>query len=181
MVLSGKQAVCMRLARVAAGLVLCAVGARGAGDPEVDRWFARHSEAEWRPLVEKWGASKAAMVSPVENLMLPLDYYPSGRVKAVLRAQKAQMLLEGLIFAEGVRVEMLAEDGQTDARLTAEGCLFDRNSKQGYCEGAVNVEKSGDRLKGRGMYFSMEQQFIKILAECEIRTHRMQHLKIGRL
>lgn len=70
MVLSGKQAVRMRLARVAAGLVLCAAGARGAGDPEVDRWFVQHSEAEWRPLAEKWGASKAAMVSPVENLIL---------------------------------------------------------------------------------------------------------------
>ncbi len=181
MVLSGKQTGRMRLALAAAGLLLCASGVRGAGDPEVDRWFNRHTDAVWRPLAEKWDASKAAMTSPVDKLMLPLDYYPSGRIKSVLRAQKAQMLLEGLVFAEGVRVEMLAEGGQIDSWMTADACLFDRNTKEGYCEGVVNVEKSGDRLKGRGMYFSMEQQFIKILAECEIRTHRMQQLKIGRL
>jgi hypothetical protein len=179
MVLFGKRNGRVRLL-LAAGLLLCGGRACGAADLEVDRWFARHPETLWRPFVEKWGVSKAAMTSPVENLTLPLDYYSNGRVRAVLHAQKAQMLLEGMIFAEGVRVDMLAEDGRPDGRLTAEGCLFNRTTKQGYCEGAVSVEKSGDRLKGRGMYFSMEQQFIKILAECEIRTQRIQ-LNFGRL
>jgi hypothetical protein len=116
----------------------------------------------------------------VENLTLPLDYYVSGRIRAILRAQKAQLLPDGLVFAEGVRVDMLTEGGQPDGWLKAEACLFDRTAKKGYCEGAVSVEKGGDRLKGRGMYFSFEQQFIKILGECEIRTHRIQ-LNIGRL
>ncbi|MEI7902218.1 MAG: hypothetical protein WCK89_18355, partial [bacterium] len=111
---------------------------------------------------------------------LPLDFYSNGCIRAVLRAQKAQILLDGLLFAEGVCVDMRTEDGQPDGRLTAEGCLFDRKTKQGYCEGAVSMEKSGDRLKGRGMYFSTEQQFIKILGECEIRTHRIQ-VNFGRL
>ena len=180
MVLFGNQVWRGRRALTAAGLLLCGGAARGAGDPDVDRWFARHSEAVWRPLAEKWGVSKAAMTSPVENLTLPLDYYPSGRSRAVLRAQKAQILMEGLIFAEGVCVDMFTEGGQPDGQLTAAGCLFDRKAKQGYCEGAVSVAKSGDRLKGRGMYFSMDEQFIKILAECEIRTRRIQ-LNLGRL
>ncbi len=175
--LFGKQA---RGALAAAGLLLCGGAACGAGDPEADRWFMRHTEALWRPLAEQWAASKAAMTSPVENLTLPLDYYSSGRIRAVLRARKAQLLSDGLVFSEGVRVDMLTEDGQPDGRMTAEACLFDRKTKQGYCEGAVSMEKGGDRLKGRGMYFSFEQQFIKILAECEIRTHRMQ-MNFGRL
>jgi hypothetical protein len=177
MVLCGKQA--WQVLAVA-GLLLCRGVACGAADPEVDRWFTRHTEALWRPLAEKWGASKAAMTSPVENLTLPLDYYVSGRIRAILRAQKAQLLPDGLVYAEGVRVDMLTEAGQPDGWLKAEACLFDRTAKKGYCEGAVSVEKGGDRLKGRGMYFSFEQQFIKILGECEIRTHRIQ-LNIGRL
>lgn len=175
--LSGRQT---WSALATAGLLLCGGAARGAGDPEVDRWFTRHTEALWRPLAEKWSVSKAAMTSPVENLMLPLDYYSSGRIKTVLRAQKAQILLDGLVFAEGVCVDLLAEDGQVDGRLRAEACLFDRTAKHGYSEGPVSFEKSGDRLKGRGMYFSFEQQFIKILGECEIRTHRIQ-MNLGRL
>ena len=167
-----------RLVGVAAALAFCAVWA--AEDPEVDHWFTRHSEAPWHPLVEKWGPMKAAMTAPVENLTLPLDYYDSGRMKAVLRARKAQMFPDNLIFAEGVTVDMLTEDGKPDGRLTADGCLFDRDSKRGYCEGAVGLVKGTDRLKGRGMYFSIEDQFIKILSECEIRTYRIP-LKLGRL
>ena len=151
-----------------------------AGDPEVDRWFARHTDQVWRPLADKWGAAKAAMTSPVENLTLPLDYYPNGRTKAVLRAKKSQIVAQGMIYAEGVSVDLLTVDGQPDGKLVADGCLFDRVSKQGYCEGSVSVVKGTDRIKGRGMYFSIEEQFIKILSECEIRTGRIP-LKLGRL
>lgn len=164
----------------AAGLLLCGGLALGGEDPEAEHWFGRHPDAIWQPLVEKWSASKAAMVSPVENLMLPLDYYDNGRMKAVLRAKKAQMLADGLIFGEDVTVDLLTEDGKPDGRLTAEGCLFNRETKHGYCEGAVGMVKGTDRLKGRGMYFSIGEQFIKILSECEIRTSRIP-LKAGRL
>jgi len=158
-----------------AGLLFGGAPAFGAEDPDVARWFNRHPAEEWRPLVEKWSTVKSAMTSPVENLMLPLDYFPNGGLKAQLRAKKAQMFLDGLIFAEGVNVELLTEDGKPDGRLTAEGCLFDRKAKRGYCEGRVTVEKSGDRLKGRGMCFSIDDQFIKILNDCEIRTSRVRN------
>jgi hypothetical protein len=163
-----------------AGLLLGGWCAWGADDPDVERWFARHTDQVWRPLAAKWASSKAAMTSPVENLTLPLDYFASGRIKAVLRAVKAQMMPEGVIFAEEVSVDLLTEDGSLDGRLTAEGCLFDRKEKHGYCEGSVNVVKGTDRIKGRGMYFSTEEQFIKILSECEIRTSRIPS-KLGRL
>jgi len=169
--------------RAACAAALLAAGAQhlfGAGDPETDRWFNRHADANWRQLAERYAPTKAAMATPVENLLLPLDHHPNGRVKAQLRAKKAQIFLDGLIFAEGVSVELLTDDGKPDGNLTAEGCLFDRNTKQGYCEGIVSLEKSGDRLKGRGMYFSFEEQYIKILGECEIRTSRIKN-NFGRL
>ena len=165
---------------MAAAVVLLAAAASAAGDPEADHWFMRHTEAEWRPLAERWAEVKAQMTTPVENLALPLDHYPSGRVKARLRAEKAQIFMDGMVFAEGVDVELLTEEGTPDGRLTAEGCLFDRKEKHGWCEGLVSVDKDGDRLKGRGMYFSIEAQFIKIMAECEIRTNRMKN-NFGRL
>lgn len=165
---------------VAAAVALLAVSAIPADDPATDYWFDRHSEAEWRPLADRWAAVKAEMTTPVEHLALPLDYHANGRVKARLRAEKAQIFLDGMVFAEGVEVELLTEDGSPDGRLNAEGCLFDRKAKHGWCEGLVSVEKDGDRLKGRGMYFSIEAQFIKIMSECEIRTNRMKN-NFGRL
>lgn len=169
------------LCRVALGVFL-GVGATvfSAEDPVVERWFARHGDALWRPLAEKWPAAQAAMTAPVEKLVLPLDHYPNGRARAIFRAEKSQLLSDGLIYAEGVAVDLLTESGEPDGRLTAEGCLFDRTKKEGYCEGLVSVVKGSDRLKGRGMYFSIEAQFIKILSECEIRTRRIP-VKVGRL
>jgi hypothetical protein len=164
----------------AAAALLSAGAAWAEDDPEVDRWFKRHTDAEWRPLAERWASVKAAMQMPTENLSLPLDFYPDGRVKARLRAKKAQVFLDGMIFAEGVEVDMLAADGRPDGKLIAEGCLFDRSAKHGYCDGRVSVEKDGDQLKGLGLYFSIDGQFIKIMAECEIRTNRMRN-NFGRI
>jgi len=164
----------------AAAAALCGCFALGAGDPDVERWFGRHPDELWRPLADKWNVSKAAMVTPVENLTLPLDYYDNGRMKAVLHAVKAQMFDDGLIFSEGVVVDLFTVDGKSDGRLTADACLFNRQDKHGYSEGIVHLVKGSDRIKGRGMYFSIDEQFIKILSECEIRTSRIP-LKLGRL
>jgi hypothetical protein len=164
----------------AASLLLGGLLNAAEADPDVDKWFARHTEALWRPLAEKMAGAKAGMTSPVENLALPLDYHANGRIKAVLRAARSQIVSDGMIYAETVSVEMLTDEGLQDGRLQAEACLFDRENKQGYCEGVVSVLKGTDRLKGRGMYFSIEAQFIKILSECEIRTQRIP-VKVGRL
>lgn len=165
---------------MAVGLWVGAREARAGVDAESDRWFERHTEQLWQPLREKYREAAAVMNTPVENLMLPLDYHPNGRLRAVLRASKSHMLADGLIFTQGVTVDLMTAEGTPDGQLTAEGCLFDRNAKHGYCEGAVTVVKGTDRIKGRDMYFSIENQFIKILSECEIHTFRIP-LKFGRL
>jgi hypothetical protein len=76
-----------------------------------------------------------------------------------------------------VRVTILTVDGKPTC--DAQDCLFDRR-KHGYCRGQVHAVMGTDRLKGLGMYFSIEEQFIKILSECEIRTSRIPS-KLGRL
>ncbi|MDD4101383.1 MAG: hypothetical protein PHU80_01965 [Kiritimatiellae bacterium] len=162
--------------------VLCLLlgGAWAQGDSETDRWFERSSDEGWRALAERWHDVKESMTSPVENLMLPIDHFPNGRVKAMLAAKKAQVFLDGIIFAEDVTVDLFNDKGKLDGRLTAEGCIFDRNTKTGYCEGPVSMEKEGDRLKGLGMFFSFDRQSIKILGKCEIRTRRIRN-NFGRL
>ncbi len=165
----------------AAGLLFC--GGRtwaAAAGLDAEQWFARHTDQVWQPLAAKWDEAKASMASPVENLMLPLAYYENGRMRAVLRAKRAQLMGEEMVFAEDVRVDLLTVDGKPDGCLMAQDCLFDRLSKHGYCRGQVHAVMGTDRLKGLGMYFSIEEQFIKILSECEIRTSRIPS-KLGRL
>lgn len=164
----------------AAILLLCAVRGRAGDKSDADRWLERPPDEGWRALAERWQPVKASMTSPVENLLLPLDHFPNGRVRAQLAAKKAQVFSDGIIFAEDVTVALFNDRGEPDGCLTAEGCIFDRSTKNGYCEGPVSMEKEGDRLKGRGMYFSFERQSIKILGDCEIRTRRIRN-NFGRL
>ena len=150
-------------------------------EARVTRWLTnRQVVASWNVLVDKWDVSKAAMTSPIENLMLPVDHYADGRKRIVLIAKRAQILSESLVYAEGVRLEMLTPDGKSDGIVLADDCLLDQKTKRGYCRGKVDVTKGTDHIKGRGMMFSGEDQFIKVLSECEIRTFRIPS-NFGRL
>jgi hypothetical protein len=164
-------------------LAVCYVQAENAEPAEarVTRWLTnRQDVASWQVLVDKWDASKAAMTSPIENLMLPVDHYADGRKRIVLIAQRAQILSETLVYAEGVTLQMLTPDGKSDGIVLADDCLLDQKTKRGYCRGKVDVNKGTDHIKGRGMMFAGDDQLIKILSECEIRTFRIP-AKFGRL
>lgn len=154
------------------GLIQVASGEEG--DQAMDGLFTRYPDSRWQELAGRWESAKQAMIEPAENIILPLDHFSNGRLRAQLRAGKAQIFADGLIFAEDLTVEMFDEEGRADGMLKAEGCVFDRSKKHGYCEGNVSMEKDGDRLSGRGMYFSFEGQFIKILDNCAIYTRRFK-------
>jgi hypothetical protein len=165
------------------GLVTCYVQAENVETAEarVTRWLTnRQDVTTWQVLIDKWDASKAAMISPIENLVLPVDHYADGRKRIVLIARRAQILSETLVYAEDVKLEMLTPDGKSDGIVLADDCLLNQTTKRGYCRGKVTVTKGTDHIKGRGLMFSGSDQFIKILSECEIRTFRIP-AKFGRL
>jgi len=150
-------------------------------EARVTRWLTnRLDSATWQVLIDKWDASKAAMTSPIENLVLPVDHYADGRKRIVLIARRAQILSETLVYAEGVKLEMLTPDGKSDGIVLADDCLLDQKTKRGYCRGKVDLTKGTDHIKGRGLMFSGDDQFIKILSDCEIRTFRVP-ARLGRL
>lgn len=138
-------------------------------------------DAVCRELAGRWETAEAGMDAPMERLMLPLEYHPDGEIKARLFAEEAQLFDNGnTVFARKVRVELLTPEGEPDGELLADGFLFDRKIKCGYCKGAVRVVKDGDQIKGVGLFFSSQREFIKILSNCEIRTSRFKGV-FGRL
>lgn len=166
-----------------ASLILFAAagGVWAAEKAAVEEKAVKQAAAPWEPLALRWDGVKAAMTTPIENLTLPLEHHPNGRVKVRLHAKLAQIFDEGdTIFAETIRVELLTDQGKPDGELKADGCLFDRKTKCGYCKGRVFMKKDGDQIKGQGLFFSSEREFIKILGSCEIRTHRFQE-SFGRI
>ncbi len=176
----------LRLAICAFAAAFTVFGGESAAKPEAVAAPAPETPAAkpetpkitWQELEQRWESFRAAMDSPMENLTLPLEYFPDGRVKARLQAGKAQVFDKNTIFAENVKVELLNNDGNVEAVLTTDDCLLDRPSKQGYCRGAVKVDWGSEHIKGRGLYFSATDEFLKILSECEIRTRRFSGIKL---
>ena len=115
----------------------------------------------------------AKIESPAENVVFPLESFPDGSVKSRLTAARAQMFTDSeYIWGEGIRVEQYREVGSTNvwASLTAENCIVDRKTKSGWVEGNATMVYGDSSVKGRGIYFSLPREFIKILSKCEIRT-----------
>lgn len=116
--------------------------------------------------------------TPAENVSFPLETYPNGTVKSRLRAGRAYMFLDtGFIWGENIRVEQYKEDGKTvEGFLTADNCIVDRKAKSGWVQGNAHMNWDGTTVKGRGIYFSFDREFIKILSQTEIRA---KSLKLG--
>lgn len=109
--------------------------------------------------------------APAENVLIPLETFSDGKVKSKITAEKAQMFPDtGLIWGKGILVQQFKEDGSLYASLKAENCVVDRKSKSGWVEGSAEMSYGTSTVKGRGIYFSLEKEFIKIFSQSEIRT-----------
>ena len=109
---------------------------------------------------------------PAENVTFPLETYPNGIVKSRLMAKRAFMFIDtGFIWGEGIRVEQYKPDGkEIEAFLAADNCVVDKKTKSGWVKGNAHMDWDGTSIKGRGIYFSFNREFIKIFSQTEIRT-----------
>ncbi len=143
------------------------------------KWLAeRGDDSDMLRLQSEYAECVKKIDAPAENVALPLEYYPNGIVKSRLKAQKAYMFADtGFIWGENIKVEQYKEDGRTvEAYLTADNCIVDRKSKSGWVEGNAQMDWDGTSIRGRGIYFSFDREFIKIFSQTEIRT---KALKLG--
>lgn len=143
------------------------------------KWLAeRGDDSDMFRLQSEYAECVKKIDAPAENVALPLEYYPNGIVKSRLKAQKAYMFADtGFIWGENIKVEQYKEDGRTvEAYLTADNCIVDRKSKSGWVEGNAQMDWDGTSIRGRGIYFSFDREFIKIFSQTEIRT---KALKLG--
>ena len=144
---------------------------------ESEKWLAkRGDDSDMLRLRAAYDDCQKKIDTPAENVTFPLETYPNGIVKSRLRAKKAFMFIDtGFIWGEGIRVEQYKPDGKTvESYLTADNCIVDRKSKSGWVEGNAHMDWEGTNIKGRGIYFSFDREFIKIFSQTEIRTKALK-------
>ncbi|MGN0852960.1 MAG: hypothetical protein ACI4Q3_06245 [Kiritimatiellia bacterium] len=160
---------CVR--QIVASLAMVAVST-AAGAFSSEKWLAeRGDDSDMLRLRAAYAECVKKLESPAENVSLPLETHSDGTVKSRLKAERAHMFMDsGFVWAEKIRVEQFREDGTLAASLDADNCVIDRNTKSGWVEGAARMVYGDSSVRGRGIYFSLPREFIKIFSESEIRT-----------
>ena len=112
-----------------------------------------------------------------EDVTIPVEMFDDGSVKVMVFAKKAQYFLDkGLVWAEDVTVRRFKPDGTLEACIEAKNCVIDRFSKSGWAEGLATVSHGKTVFRGRGIYFSSPEGYIKVLEGADVDS---QDLKFG--
>ena len=136
-------------------------------------WLAKREvlgrEAE--RLQAAYTACVARVVSPAENVTLPVESHPDGSVKSSITATGAQFFLDtGFVWGTNVVVRQMSTNGVVEAEVTAESCVVDRNTKSGWAEGHAHARYLKNEVEGDGIYFSFSEEFVTIYANTRIRA-----------
>ena len=119
----------------------------------------------------------AHLQTPAEDVTVPVETFEDGSVKVVVAARKAQYFLDsGLVWAEDVVVRKFDRNGSVAARIDAKHCVVDRLAKSGWAEGPATVVHDKTTFKGRGVYFSSPESYVKVFESSEIES---KDLKFG--
>jgi hypothetical protein len=132
--------------------------------------------AEWADLATTWRNKPDVEASPMENFTMPVEHYDDGRIRALLHAGRAAVGKKGLIWAWQVSLDFLGPEGAPDGRIEAGSCLYDRNTKRGYCPDNVRLCRTNVVIQGSGLYWVMGTQRMQILSNAVVYLPQMVKL-----
>ena len=119
----------------------------------------------------------AQAMEPAEGIVVPVETHPDGAVKLSIAAKRAKMFIkEGLVWAEGVVIRKLDENGAEDSRIEASSCVFDRNTKSGWVSGTTRMTRGKTVFSGRDVYFSSPEDYLMSFGGSSISS---EDLKFG--
>lgn len=116
--------------------------------------------------------SPTALVDAIDNVRVPLQKHANGRVKALLRARKANLPPSGVVQAEGVRVELFDELGVLNGIMTAENATVDQRRGRGRGTGAVRFEHRGVSIEGIGLTWESNESLVRIESNAVVTLER---------
>ncbi len=145
----------------------------GAAAFSSELWLAKRADdSDMLRLRAAFAECTKKTVAPAENVSMVLESYTNGVVKSRITAARATIFPDSsFIWAENIHLEQFDATGTNlTAKLDAENCLVDRKTNTGWVDGNASMVYGEATVKGRGIYFSLTDEFIKIFSQSEIRT-----------
>ena len=157
--------------RTFVSLALCLFAAATAQAFDSAEWHGKREvllrEAE--RLQAAYSNCLASAQEPAEDIKVPVETFADGSVKTVVAAKRARFFMHtGLIWAEGVVIREFAPDGSEESRIDAESCVVDRTTKSGWAEGPTRVRHGKTTFRGKGVYFSSPESYVRVFRDSEI-------------
>ena len=152
---------------LAASLTLAATAFDSEG------WFAKRYRltADAMRLRKEYQKYESCITSPSENLAIPLEAYPSGTVRSLVKAKEAQFFVDvPYIWAKDLEVMRLDDAGKEEMRLNADRCLIDRVVRSGWIEGHAKVRQGATVFEGDEIYFSASNNFVSAYSRAVVNT-----------
>jgi len=119
--------------------------------------------------------SRATMDAPIdviEKARVPLQRYPTGQVRSLLRAKVARVFANATLRAENVEVEMYDTEGVLNGIMVADDIAVDQRRGSGRSEGPVRLEYTGIRIDGIGMTWKSADNLIRIESNVVVQLDR---------
>ena len=119
------------------------------------------------------GVYAAAIVAvlaqePIEDLRLPLEYYPDGTLKTELFASRAIVQPDASITASGIVFRVFATNGAVDVTITAKDAECSRERQAGWSEKAVSMRQGDMLVTGEGFMWNGEDGTLRIRRQARI-------------
>jgi len=154
--------------------IACLLAALSAHAFDSAGWLGQRAllDREAERLRAAYPKFRERVVEPAENVVIPVESHPDGSVKTTVVAERAQIFLqEGFVWAEGVEIRQFGADGVEESRIEAENCIIDRSTKSGWTEGCAYAKYKGEaELEGENLYFSAEEEYVKIFTNTVLRA-----------
>ena len=147
-----------------------------------EAWLAQYADdTEVERLKAAYAKCAEAATTPAENIVLPIEQYPDGRIKSQLTAARAQFFLDtGFVWGADIVVEQYDEKGAVTGSLKADNCLVDRKRVTGWVAGNATARMGDVTITGRGIFFAFKREFVKITEDAAIEVKSV-HVDFGRL
>lgn len=139
-----------------------------------DAWLAKRArlDTEAARLRNIYAQCVTNVVSPAENVTVPVETHPDGSVKTSVFAKRAQFfVLEGYIWGSGVKIRQYRRDGSLAAWIDADNCVVDRKTRCGWVDGRAKAKYRDEaELEGVGVFFSAAGEYLKVFSETKLTT-----------
>lgn len=158
--------------------IFCCLALAGTWGFDTEAWLMKRAvlDREAERMQAVYTNCVANLRSPAQNVTVPIEHFPDGSVKASVAAAEAQFFLDsGLIWCRDVCVRQFAQgESEAQAYVKAAHCVIDRKMRCGWAEGEAEVRYSKTVVRGSGIYFSFDEEFVKILSNVRIESQDLK-------